>query len=72
MLSENALAVLRKRLEGDDRVTAANRDGYRELEAAGIMYPVSTFTRGPEAIFRFTEEGWNRRFDFLAGSEKIA
>jgi hypothetical protein len=72
MLSEKALAVLRKRLEGDDRVTDANRDGYRELAAAGIMMPLSTWAGGPESRFLFTDEGWARRMDFLGCAEKTA
>ncbi len=44
-----------------------NREAYRELAAAGLMYPVSTFAHGPESLFRFTEEGWRRREEWLSG-----
>lgn len=68
-LSEIALALLRRRLAGE-RIpgTLETRPAYRELVAAGIMYPVSTFARGPEAVFRFTEEGWNRREEWIGSS----
>jgi hypothetical protein len=58
-LSKRATALLRHRLETkDNRVTAANIEAYRELVQAGIMFPVSGFVSGPEASFRFTDEGW--------------
>ena len=34
---------------------------------AGIMYPVLTFVRGPEAYFRFTDFGWMHREKILSG-----
>jgi hypothetical protein len=67
-LSEAAQAQMRLHMEQDGiRVDDANREAYRELARAGIMYPVSTFTRGPEAYFRFTDEGWDRREEILSG-----
>jgi hypothetical protein len=58
-LSESATALLRYRLETkDNRVTLANKEAYRELVRAGIMFPVSGFVSGPEASFRFSDEGW--------------
>jgi hypothetical protein len=61
---------MRLHMEQDGiRVDDGNREAYRELARAGIMYPVSTFTRGPEAYFRFTEDGWNRR-DEISGCAK--
>ena len=39
---------------------------YRELVGAGLMHPVSGFAHGPEAHFRLTDEGWERRGDFSA------
>ena len=60
-LSEAALYLLQERITGDRYdVTPENLEAYRELVAAGIMIPISTFTKGPESLFRFTEEGWNR------------
>ena len=57
--SESALALLRHRLATrDNRVNDSNREAYRELVRAGIMYPVSGLATGPEASFRFTNEGW--------------
>ena len=58
-LSDAALALLRQLLETRRSVvTDRNSELYRELARAGIMYPVSGFISGPEASFRFTEEGW--------------
>ncbi len=58
-LSEGALALLRHRLATrDNRVTAANKGAYRELVRAGIMFAVSGFATGPEASFRFSDDGW--------------
>ena len=69
-LSEAAVALFRLHIEQDGiRVHDDNREAHRELAAAGIMYPVSTFARGPEAYFRFTEDGWNRR-DEIRGCAK--
>ena len=59
--SNAARELLRRRLAGDDRVTPENLEAYRELSAARIMYPVSTWAGGPESVFRFTPEGWERR-----------
>ena len=57
-LSDAALALLRQILESRRSVMAANREAFRELARAGIMYPVSGFVSGPEANFRFTDSGW--------------
>ena len=57
-LSEAAHALLRRVLEtGRAIVTDDNRESYRELARAGIMYPVSGFISGPEANYRFTDPG---------------
>lgn len=56
------MALFRLHVERDGvRVDDANR----ELAAAGIVYPVSPFARGPEAYFRLTAEGWERRHETL-------
>lgn len=66
-LTDAARTLLRHQIAtSDNRVTGANKDAYRERERAGIMYPVSTFARGPEAYYRFTDEGWERRMEWLA------
>ncbi len=58
-LSDTALSLLRRILEtGRAPVRPEDREAYRELARAGIMYPVSGFISGPEANFRFTDEGW--------------
>ncbi len=67
MLSAEAMALLGRHVEQDGiRVDDANREAHRELAAAGIMYPVSTFARGSEAYFRFTPQGWERQHEILA------
>jgi hypothetical protein len=61
-LSEYARNLLRRRAAGEHiEVTADNLEIYRELARAGVMYPLSAFMQGPEAVFRFTEGGWNMR-----------
>jgi len=57
-LSEAARELLRRRLAGDREVTNANRPLYRELAAARIMDPVSTWVGSPESVFRFNGAGW--------------
>jgi hypothetical protein len=72
-LSEAARAQMLLHMEQDGiRVDDSNREAYRELAAAGIMYPVSTFARGPEAYFRFTPEGWDRRHEILDRAKRSA
>ena len=65
-LSKAAETLLRRR-DNRERVTVTDetRAAYRELADAGFLYPVSGFTSGAEASFRFTEEGWNRRDEYL-------
>ncbi len=64
-LSNAAMELLRRRLAGVHEVTDANRPLYRELVVARIMYPVSTWVGGPESVFRFTREGWERRREWI-------
>jgi hypothetical protein len=64
-LSDAARELLRRRLAGEREVTDANRPLYRELVAARIMYPVSTWAGGPESAFRFTPAGWERREEWI-------
>lgn len=61
-LSQAAESLLLRRYN-DERmaVTDETHAAYRELAAARFLYPASGFTRGAEANFHFTEEGWNRR-----------
>jgi hypothetical protein len=71
-LSDAALTLLRLRIEqGQDDVTTENLAAYRELAAVGIMYPVSGFVGGPESGFRFTEDGWARRQEFLNAAASL-
>ena len=70
-LSEAALTVLRSRIEGGSRhVDDSNLEAYRELARAGIMYPVSGFTSGPEYLFRWTDDGWASRFEITRRAKK--
>jgi hypothetical protein len=49
-ISKSPLSLLRERITGDRYdVTPDNLEAYRELAAAGIMIPISTFTKGPES-----------------------
>ncbi|MFI5459368.1 MAG: hypothetical protein ACHRXM_28420 [Isosphaerales bacterium] len=64
-LPEAARELLRHRLAGDREVTDANRPLDRELVAARIMDPVSTWVGGPESVFRFTRAGWERRQEWI-------
>ena len=60
--SRTARDLLRRRANRERvEVTSENLEAYRELARAGVMYPCASFTRGPESVFRFTEEGRNRR-----------
>ena len=62
VLSQAARDLIARRAAGESvDVTSKNLEVHRELVRAGVMYPVSGFLRGPEAAFRFTEEGWARR-----------
>jgi hypothetical protein len=66
-LSAAAWELLRRRAGGENvAVTPENLPAYRELAEARVMYPVSGFTTGPEALFRFTYYGWDRRGLWLA------
>jgi hypothetical protein len=67
-LSPAAVALLERRLGGDDEVTDENRAAYRELAAAGLMVALHTFAGGDESAYRFTEEGWTRRLALIAPS----
>jgi hypothetical protein len=68
-LSEAALALLRLRLSGEEtEITDGNRAAYRELAAAGVMISVHTFAKGDESAYRFTEEGWARRFELTSST----
>jgi hypothetical protein len=61
-LSKAARDLLRRRANGESvEVTSQNLETYRELARAGVMEAYSGFMRGPEAVFRFTEVGWNHR-----------
>jgi hypothetical protein len=71
-LSEVAVAVLEHRLAGNNEVNDANRAGYRELEAAGLMDACHSFAGGDESIYRITEEGWARRFEFISPSSEVS
>lgn len=58
-ISNEAIELLRTCLEtGRVVVTPENREIYRELVRAGIMFPVSGFVNGEEALYRFSDDGW--------------
>jgi hypothetical protein len=67
VLSEAARALLCRCASGEEvKVTPENKEAYRELARAQIMFPLSGFVGGPESRFRFTYEGWNRRHEWTA------
>jgi hypothetical protein len=64
-LSEQALNLLRRRIAQEQvEVTSRTREAYRELATVGIMFPMHSFAKGDESVYWFTEEGWNRRYEF--------
>jgi hypothetical protein len=73
-LSEAAVAVLRSRInDGSREVNESNLEAYRELARAGVMYPVSGFVSGPEYLFRWTDDGWQRRYELIGcGNGKVS
>ena len=55
-LSEDALALLRRRLDRQHvAVDDAARPLYRELVSAGLMIPLHTFAHGPDSAYRLTD-----------------
>ena len=55
-LTDAARSLLHRRLAGEwVGVTEENRPIYRELMAAGLVYPVSTLTHGREGYYRPTD-----------------
>ncbi len=71
-LSRAATRTLARHMAGDKEVTNANREAYRELARAGIMVPVSTFIGGSESLFRFTWQGWERRYEFQRPKPRLS
>jgi hypothetical protein len=45
---------------------ALRRQGVRLGRQGSDFYPVSGMIGGPESNFRFTEEGWSRREEWIA------
>ncbi len=70
-ISDAARETLRRHLAGERKVTPENLPAYRELAGARIMTPLNGFVGGPEASFRLTYWGYQRRFE-LAGIEATA
>ncbi len=65
-LSGAALALLKRLLVGEEiEVSDETRSRYRELAMAGIMVAGHTFAKGDESVYKFTEEGWKRRYEWL-------
>ena len=63
-LSEAALNLLRRLVDGDDvPVSSMNRDAYKELAAAGIVEQVGSFTR--QFSYRLTAIGYEQREELL-------
>ncbi len=71
--SAEALALLRRLLTGVRiDVCDENRSAYRELAAAGVMIPMHTFAKGDESAYRFTEEGWQRRYEWANALPRVS
>jgi hypothetical protein len=65
-LSDPALGMLRYQFATKDNTGSdENREVHRELVRAGIIFFVSGFISGPEAIFRWTDWGWERRGEWI-------
>jgi hypothetical protein len=60
-LSKDARDLVRRAAREHVEVTPDNLEAFRELAKAGVMEPFSGFMRGPEATFRFTQQGWEMR-----------
>ena len=54
---------------GEISVDDSNREAYRELARAGLMVVGHSFTRGREAFYRCTEEGWASATSLLESTE---
>ncbi len=73
-LSDQALHLLQSHLAatglGNGGATGyptdETRNAYRELATAGLMMPCHSFSRGPDSVYRITEEAYNRREELLA------
>ena len=72
-LSPAAVALFRLHVErqGQIAVDDATREPYRELARAGLMRSGSTFRDGEESIYRLTQEGFERKAEFL-GCAKVS
>jgi hypothetical protein len=63
-LSKSAEDLLHRRLAGERvEVTPETRPLYRELEAAGMMMPLHTFSRGRESAYRLTDAACDLRLN---------
>jgi hypothetical protein len=57
-LTDAALDLLKRNMSGPQiRVDDENREAYRELSRAGLMYPLHTFAHGDEGSYRLTMDG---------------
>ena len=74
MLSRAALSLFRRHIElhGNIRVDDSNRETFRELARAGLMIAANSFTHGPEAIYRLTKEGFERKAEVLTCAKESA
>ena len=70
-LSPTAIALFRLHVEQDGiRVDDTNREAHRELAAAGIMYPVSTFGAGRRRISASRPKGGSSGMKFWVARRK--
>ena len=72
-LSESALVLLRRRLEGERvEVNDETRPLYRELVEAGMMFPLHTFALGRESAYRLTDAACDLRDAWRDGLNSLA
>jgi hypothetical protein len=84
-LSEDARDLLRIHCSGRSLVMGGSKPeslpgrtvpqtltAYRELVAAGLMDPVSSFAHGPESHFRLTKAAFCRREEWLTTAPSLA
>jgi hypothetical protein len=66
-LLQSHLAAIGQRNGGTSGMpTDETREAYRELARAGLMDVCSTFARGPESLYRISDEAYNRRKELSA------
>jgi len=67
MLSEAALALFRQHCEQRRTINIdLNREAYRELERAGLMFVGNSYAGGQDSVYHVTKLGFDRKAELLA------